>query len=74
MKSGETLEDVEFDFLEEIGGVVRAVKYRGVWTVFDNGYLGHNHATVHTQKTGKRFGGWNGLNPCVRVSNVLSGS
>ena len=39
VKSGETLEDVEFELLEESGGVVRAVTYRGVWTVVDNGYL-----------------------------------
>jgi hypothetical protein len=69
------LEDVEFDFLEEIGGVVRAVKYRGVFGLFLITAIWAITMPPYThKKTGKRFGGWNGLNPCVRVSNVLSGS
>jgi hypothetical protein len=71
VKSGETLKDVEFELLEEFGGVVRAVTYHGVWTVVDNGYL---LWAMYTHRTGRRFGGRNGLNPCERMSNVLSGS
>ena len=40
IKSGNILDDYEFELLECHGSTVVAVKYKGVWLVVDNGY--HN--------------------------------
>jgi hypothetical protein len=40
IKSGNILDDCEFELLERRDGVVFPVKYKGVWIVVDNGY--HN--------------------------------
>ena len=39
VKHGQTLQDKEFELLEERNGEAVKVKYHGVWFLVDNGYL-----------------------------------